>query len=386
MKFSINKIVVLLGGVLLAAVSHNGWAEISCGYASGSSSTSLTVPLSPPVISAGADMPLGTIIYQGVWRNAPSVQVACNAPGIVFNWAVGIEQAPLPLSGWNSGPFAGAIYQTNIPGIGVAISRYNNHAPATLTNFGYRDEDVVSEDSGGVVFEQASRYISLIKIGSLTPGNYSLSAASLPVASDNMVNSPTSSRPSLLGLPIALNRVTFQGNLTISTQTCTTPDVNVNLGSYDIRDNFRGINSSTPWIDASISLVNCPTFHGFYNQTNTTQMMNFDTGAGTISSSINNSIGVRLTPTTEVIDAANGIMAIDSSVSGAASGVGIQIASGSSSQTPTPFNFSAEQRVTLPKDGSSTIRVPLVARFIQTKASAMPGRADGKVVFLINYY
>lgn len=115
-------------------------------------------------------------------------------------------------------------------------------------------------------------------------------------------------------------------------------------------------------------------------------MFDYNIGSGTVANSINNSIGVRLTPATNVIDAANGIMAIDSSVSGAASGVGIQIASGSSSQTPTPFNFAAEQRVTLPKDGSSTIRVPLVARYIQTESNIMPGKANGKVVFLINYY
>ncbi|WP_419236366.1 fimbrial protein [Serratia fonticola] len=95
---------------------------------------------------------------------------------------------------------------------------------------------------------------------------------------------------------------------------------------------------------------------------------------------------MRLTPTTSVIDAANGIMAIDSSVSGAAAGVGIQIGWGNSSQTPTLFNFAGEQTLTLPKDGSPTIRVPLAARYIQTATSVSPGKANGKVVFTINYY
>ncbi|MFT8211199.1 MAG: fimbrial protein [Symbiopectobacterium sp.] len=112
--------------------------------------------------------------------------------------------------------------------------------------------------------------------------------------------------------------------------------------------------------------------------------MDFNIGNATATSSINNSIGVRLTPTTAVKDAANGIMAIDSSVPGAASG--IQIGWGLNSQTPTPFNFSAEQAMTLPKDGSPTIRVPLSARYIQTGTAATAGKADGKVVFTINYY
>ena len=158
------------------------------------------------------------------------------------------------------------------------------------------------------------------------------------------------------------------------------------LGSYDKNTFFRGISSTTPWIDASINLTNCPIFYGFYNSTNTTLLMDYKTGMGSTSTSLNNSIGVRLTPATNVIDAVNGIMGIDSSVSGAASGVGIQIGWGSSGQTPMPFNFAAEQTVTLPKDGSSTIRVPLAARYIQTEASTTPGKANGKVVFLINYY
>lgn len=42
--------------------------------------------------------------------------------------------------------------------------------------------------------------------------------------------------------------------------------------------------------------------------------------------------------------------------------------------------------MTLPKDGSPTIRVQLSARYIQTDTLATAGRADGNVVFTINYY
>ncbi|XQN40152.1 type 1 fimbrial protein, partial [Serratia fonticola] len=63
-----------------------------------------------------------------------------------------------------------------------------------------------------------------------------------------------------------------------------------------------------------------------------------------------------------------------------------QLGWGESAQAPTLFNFSAEQSVTLPKDGSSTIRIPLAARYIKTSAVLTPGKANGKVVFTINYY
>ncbi|VXC43835.1 hypothetical protein YERSI8AC_10159 [Enterobacterales bacterium 8AC] len=42
--------------------------------------------------------------------------------------------------------------------------------------------------------------------------------------------------------------------------------------------------------------------------------------------------------------------------------------------------------MTLPKDGSRIIRIPVAARYIQTAAKLTPGKAHGKAVFLINYY
>ncbi|MGK2889110.1 MAG: hypothetical protein ACSLEN_08210 [Candidatus Malihini olakiniferum] len=82
------------------------------------------------------------------------------AAGFPFKWAVGVEQATLPLNGLNAGPFAGAVYQTNIPGIGVAISRHSESAAATLGVFSYRNEDVIfgTDPYGGVTLGSATRY------------------------------------------------------------------------------------------------------------------------------------------------------------------------------------------------------------------------------------
>jgi type 1 fimbria pilin len=68
-----------------------------------------------------------------------------------------------------------------------------------------------------------------------------------------------------------------------------------------------------------------------------------------------------------------------------ATGVGIQIASGNTSINNS-FNFAQERTQALPKDGTTTLKVPLVARYIQTEDRVTPGRADGKVTFTINYY
>ncbi|MBC3378695.1 fimbrial protein [Serratia fonticola] len=385
MKLTQNKMWGLLGGLTLATVSHASWAVVAC-EPSRNAPPSYSVPLNPPVISAGADIPIGTIIFQGNWIGTQTPLIVCTYDGIPITYGTefSMTQAPLPLSGLNTGPFAGAVYQTNIPGVGVAVSRTSAGPGAKIGTPVRRPDELVMTAGGTIDYGLATRYVTLIKIGEMTPGNYSISAAGFPSVRDSMVNSLTD-RP-IQGLPIQLSQATFQGNMTVSTQTCTTPDVNVDLGSHDIREKFKRIGSVSPWVDASISLTNCPTFFGFYNQSNSTLMMNFNTGAGIVSPSISNSISLRLTPTSSVIDGTNGVMAIDTTRSDAASGVGIQIGWGESSQTPTPFNFSAEKTLTLPKDGSRTIRVPLAARYIQTAESPTPGKANGKVTFTINYY
>lgn len=398
MKLSINKVSGLFGGILLSVISANSWAVANCSFDAGATQTE-TVPLSPPVISAGADIPVGTVLYQGSWL-MKNTKMGCQwaqadvGKSFWFSSSTLISNAPLPLSGLMTGPFAGAVYQTNIPGIGVVISRSPDgnpvipNRPAVVTDTENPIRQVDNELGGALDFGGSTRYISLIKTGPITPGSFTLSGANLP-SIKTMLEQPVNSHPgsvAVTGLPFNFYNINFQGTLQISSQTCTTPDVSVTLGSFDIREYFTRIGATSPWVDASINLTNCPTFYGFYNATNTTTLMNYNTGTATVSTPLSNNVGVRLAPTTSVIDAANGVMAIDSTISGAATGVGIQIGWGDSSQAPTLFNLASEQTLVLPKDGSPTIRVPLAARYIQTAANPTPGLANGKVTFTINYY
>ncbi|WP_260516100.1 fimbrial protein [Serratia fonticola] len=399
MNLSINKVSGLLGGILLSVTSANSWAVANCSFSAGSTQTE-TVPLSPPVISAGADIPVGTVLYQGSWLMKNTIMGCQWAQADVgksfwYSSSTLITNAPLPLSNLATGPFAGAVYQTNIPGIGVVISRSPDgnpiipNRPAVTTDVENPIRQVDNELGGANNYTGSTRYVSLIKTGPITPGSFTLSGANLPSIKTSL-EPPVNSHPgsvAVTGLPFTFYNINFQGTLTVSTQTCTTPPVvAVSMGSYDINEYLGQMGAATPWVDASINLTGCPTFYGFYNATNTTRLMDYNTGLATVSNALNNNLGVRLTPATSVIDSANGVMAIDSTVSGAASGVGIQIGWGESSQAPTLFNFAAEQTVTLPKDGSPTIRIPLSARYIQTAANPTPGRANGKVVFTVNYY
>ncbi|WP_431223877.1 fimbrial protein [Serratia sp. L9] len=390
-----RSVIYIIGGLLLAMNSLSSWAVVSCTPVAGMPRVD-TVQLSPPIISAGADIPIGTVIYQGRWHAGETFAIGamCNGTpneSFWYNVTVMIRSAPLPLSSWSGSPFGGAVYNTNIPGIGVAISIRDKTDAATLGSPIYStDISATAASDGTFAVRMANNKlsVSLIKTGPISPGNYSLDSSQLPSFGIDLTN--PRGYAAIAGFPIKAHTVRLQGQLTVTSQTCTTPDVPVSLGSYEKGVHFKGINSTTPWIDASISMTNCPTFHGFYNLANPTLMFEYypatGTGTGTLATSTNNSIGVRLTPAGDVVDAANGIMAIDTTVPGAASGVGIQIGWGLSSQTPTPFNFATEQVLTLPKDGSSTIRVPLAARYIQTTANPTPGKANGKLTFTINYY
>lgn len=390
MKLLIKRMTQIVGALLLAAMSYSAWAAVVCSVGPGLPRTD-TVQLSPANISAGADIPVGTVIYQGRWVT-PSTGTAvmiCLSPvdtSMWYNIAWSIESAPLPLSSWAGSPFGGAVYQTNIPGIGIAISRNNNSDAAILGQPNYQHpndtENLVTGGSYEPPLGTRTLYVTLIKTGTIAPGNYTLNASSLPTASISITN--PISHAATAGLPIKVYTIQFQGQLNISTQTCTTPDVDVYLGKFEKSQYFTGINSTTPWIDSSIKLTNCPTFYGFYNAANNTLMFDYSTGQGSVANSTNNSIGVRLTPVTSIIDSTNGIIGLDSSLPDAASGVGIQIGWGI--PPSVLFDLSQEKSLSLPKDGSTTINVPLSARYIQTSTTVTPGKANAKVVFLINYY
>ncbi|MFT2797594.1 MULTISPECIES: fimbrial protein [Serratia] len=394
MKRSTDKVSGLLMGIVLAVISCPSWATFTATLTGGQQT--VIVPLSPPVISAGVDVPVGTVIYQasltmkdtyieGKW-------VATDVGKyLYYATSLSLKTTPKPLSGLTTGPYANGVYETGIPGIGVAIITGVSNRAITPTKL-YAEGQNLLDSSLGIritpIGASSPRSIVLVKTGPLVPGTYSINGANFPTTQEAIDYSPTShtNAVTISGLPLYYWTFSFQGSITVSAQTCSTPVVAVYLGSYDINEHFSTANAATPWVDASINLTNCPQFYGFYNSTNAPLLMNYNTGSSTTTTSLNNSLGVRLTPTTTVLDATNGIMAIDSTVSGAASGVGIQLGWGESAQAPTPFNFSAEQSITLPKDGSSTVRIPLAARYIKTAATPTPGKANGKVVFTINYY
>lgn len=382
MKFIIiMKHKLVLMGVATIFFSGSTFAQITCSP--GTQRTD-TYTITPGMLSAGQDIPLGTIIYNMTWNDSNmGNQIRCNTnisggesartPGI----SLGVESAPYPLSSWNGSPFPGKVYTTNIPGVGFAVWNNGNAAivgspiisePFTVT---VPDSSTTQAMGSGSPLD-----VSLIKIGNIPPGNYTINASTFPVIKKFWPASP------LIANDVVSRRITFAGTLTVVAQTCTTPDVSVNLGSYDTSV-LSSAGSATPWIDASIKLTDCPVFQGYFpGATHSVQITGSTT---TPPASKNNQFGIRLSPVGDIINAASGIMAVTSSAN-AATGVGIQIANGTPSTVGQLFNLSAELKINAPKTGVSTINIPLIARYIKTGSTVTPGRADGKVTFTVNYY
>ncbi|WP_140187638.1 fimbrial protein [Providencia stuartii] len=362
--------------------------SVSCQQIS--SEITVNTTLAPSNIYGGSDLSLGSIIYRGDTRQnsrIPDVIKCTGTPNESFSYTYQqkVLNPPLPLSNWQGSPYPGKVYQSGVPGIGVAIVTDSGEAITHLNSVSTINTTRKLSSSGSLSFSisNASTRLVLIKIGEVTPGSYVFNSSNLPVVQHIIDNSP--GNPSILASPLSVFRLMFSGSMSVNAQTCLTPNANVEMGSYNIHSDFSGIGSVTQWVDVNLLLKDCPIFYGFYNDSNYPVFFDANNGGVTnIPPSIANSIGVRLTPNTQIITDFSGVMAIDAESTISASGVGIQMGWGDSSKTI--FDFSQEKTLNLPKDGRTNIRIPLFARYIQTDQFMTPGLADGQLTFTINYY
>ncbi|MGP2423774.1 fimbrial protein [Yersinia sp. 2538 StPb PI] len=363
----LNKLILLSA---LLSCSQYALAVATCTV---KPARNFVATLAPGNVTVGPDMPNGTVIYRLNFNDPGTATdfAVCNPGPFNVPQVLDFATKPLVLSSWSGSPFPGRVYQTSVPGIGVAIwSDLSNQALPTTA--------YVTKHTGTGAFSfnvRINTVLSFIKIGNVSPGT--INGSQLPTVKLDFGADPT-----LTGMPIRIYNLSFNGSLNIVSKTCTTPDVNVAMGSFEVSKYFTGIGSTTPWKDASINLTNCPVFHGYFNDSS----YNTSPGSGstTVGQPINNTLSVKLTPATAILNSSNGIFAIDSSNASAAKGVGIQLGYGATS-SPSLLDFSKNITVSLTSSQQS-VKIPLSARYYQTASTVSPGRADGKVVFLINYY
>ncbi|RWR00933.1 hypothetical protein ED28_15900 [[Pantoea] beijingensis] len=341
------------------------------------------MPLQATNITVGDEIPVGSRL---LWQTynldfatgaASWYTVTCtDKKPVKANYT--FSKTPMPLSPWSPNDYsAGKVYQTNVPGIGVLFHQGVVGAQAIPVSKLASNENNAPAGTGCesgtcLVIGNYKRWdVVLIKTGPVKPGT--LLGSSLPcvqVNYTNDVNTPAN----------MLSNTCITGAINIVSSTCKTPDVNVILGTHQVQD-FKGKGSATEWVDTSINLTNCPTFHG-YNSAGSWYVDG--SGTNNAGSPTQNSLELEFSPVTTVLDSAQGIIGL-SEESNSASGIGIQIASGTSASA-VPFNLGQKKEYPQPIGSQSNVTIPLVSRYIQTEDKLKPGKANGMMKFIINYY
>ena len=373
------------GILLLILLGYCSAGQAACFYTNGTTGPQVTTfSLAGANITAGPDLPVGTVLYRGDvgWQAATdAVWIGCDAPATILQ-DLYVDSAPHPLSAWGGYPFGGTTYETGVPGIGIAIWFSNQNTGATTSTPDLQATVSITppQEKG---FPTPIKF-SLIKIGNIQPGT--VYGSDLP----SVIMKAESNGVS--GLPLTLLKGNFTGAINVISQTCQTPDVTVPMGTYEITKYFRGVGSTTPWMDASIQLQNCPQFYGYHSDSSLVDY-NPVSGSGTVNLTTANLLKVSLQPATDIADQANGVLKVnaDGSSGSPATGVGIQLG-----YTPDNINASPTAPTTIwkegdtwsvtpPNDGTANFRIPLAARYYQYDKAVTPGPANAQVTFVIDY-
>lgn len=343
------------------------------------------MPLQLGNFTVGADLADGTVLYKQTYNlnyqpgGGHWIQVDCTSDNqIMANYS--FTQTPLPLSSWGGGALTGKVYETGVPGIGVYFGQGTNSGYGTVIPL---SKPAAYEPNGNngefncnsancLVIGQFKRWdVYFIKTGQVSPGT--IVGGNLPCIGVNYTNDVNSSENQVAN-------ICMTGTLNVVASTCKTPDVTVPMGSYDV-SSFSGEGSATKWVDASIKLTDCPVYYGRGSSGSWYADASGTNNGGTPTK---NSLTVRLTPATTVINSTQGIFGL-TPAKDSAGGAGIQLAYGSSA-SPDFVDFGTTKKYEMDIGSTGISEIPLVARYIQTDTKMTPGAANSAVTFLINYY
>lgn len=260
------------------------------------------------------------------------------------------------------------IYATNLSGIGIRFGANAGTIPVTIAVGGACTNSV----NCGLSNYSAYSWLEIFKTGStVTPGT--IDASTLPEIIYTMGQS---------GSMLEIYRIRMTGTITVTVPTCNISPASktmaVNMGVHKL-SGFSGTGSHTDWVDASIYLEGCGQFNGYGTSTNATYNGSTVAAKNVFTS---NKFSVMLTPLNGV---ASGAMKLKAQSTGA-TGFGIQLSrsqsdAGVMNLTGATYNYTDP----LSSSGSTTVTVPLYARYIQTAAIATGGKADGALEYTVSY-
>ncbi|WEF29409.1 fimbrial protein [Klebsiella aerogenes] len=360
---------------LLLLFSHFSYS--ACTVTSGTvDNPNYVMTASQLSVGSNAALPATFLSQNSRAPNASTKSVTCTEATSSSKWIISREYdsgavlTPSPYTGYVGGP----VYQSKIPGVGFYLFGVSMPIGPSGSNINTSLASTAC-DGKNVCQASASTWylgVNLVKIGDIPAGTVLNMSDIIPCV---VFKLGLSESPSTMA---TFARACFTGTVAISTYTCTTPtSVTVPMGIYSIGKSFSGINSTTQWIDAGITLTGCSTGYG-----TASGGMSYDTGINTPATISPNTINVYLTPGSDFIDATNGVFKL--SADSTATGVGIQVASDAPG-SPVNINFNTIPQMTGTNISGSTVKVPLLARYIQTSSTVTPGTANGILTYTINY-
>ena len=345
----------------------------------------------PGAIRMPKDIAVGSELYRITAKNNQFYyyRVNCNSNITASNYYIYgrfVGGAAPALSSWQ-GSSLGTVYKTNVDGVGVVYLIGNNKTPGTKI-FSFGDCKSSPASCNTTVDNGQITYV-FIKTAELVDGSIDFSSIAKLETVVGGNNSPSDE--------MVVYRPVLTGNIAFTQATCSLAESSrtVNLGEHKATA-FTAATPATAWVDASIRLNNC-NYGGAQNYKYNIRMFDWkyldpggDTSPTVITVATPNTASatwnLTLSPVNgvgDILDNANGIIAIANSVD-SASGVGIQLST-TNTATPTPVKFSPQSMSGVMVSGNNmTMTIPLYARYIKT-GTVTGGKANAKVTYLIEY-
>ncbi|VGC13543.1 fimbrial protein [Klebsiella quasipneumoniae] len=372
MKRKINMLLIM---IFMMIFSRASIALVKCENTKGHTYKA-NIAIGADIFS-GNEIPVGTILYS-LLANTETYRIeltcATNEKWVIdvhYRFLEQPKNSPIMINGK-------PVYETNVKGVGVAVREASGNNYITWESpFNKPFETQGSSTDGSTShWRHPKIYYEFIKTGPIS-GSTTLNMNSVPDVAITAIDTPGYS-----GLPIDMLHLKVTGNFHIHSSTCKITNTNstVLLGEHAVNNELKGIDSTTPWVNASIELSDCPQFFGYYSE----DQISTDGNKPTEGAVTSNKIRVDITAHSGFIDESKGIFSIDNSDPQSASGVGIQLG-GMSGATIQPLNLEVGYEYPLPNNASKVINIPLFARYYQVTNKITPGTANGVITYTINY-
>lgn len=367
--------------LLFYLFSFVSWA-VTCSFLDGYGPINNTMPLFKSSITVGKDVPIGSTIYSQTYKS-PNSRIKCERPSGIVKLHHRFTSLPKPQTTWSGGTYYKPVYESGLPGIGIAIKYSGGEYPNTgdlIMNIPNEEEWHLGMGSFMEVM------IDFIKIGPIFPGV--IRSSDLPSTSFEIQDE---SKTLLMG------QLNFSGSINIVSQTCKTPDVNVVLGTQSIEPLVSGERIETERKDFSIVMRDCPYFYGsvalnpYRGDFNNTTDPFWDPVNGLRQfNEVPNDIKISFIPKNGVLDSNAMIAKLDPIQPGNAPvAQGIGIALYDSSGTRYKFDNHFVNAATPAIGSSSDIHIPLQAAYTydvsKPRTDIKAGYGNAAIEFTIQY-